>query len=170
MATFTRFKDEWTVCPFNVNHKIATRNIIKHTIECEKKVNLNNYSVCIYNVSHRMDRHDFAAHIKSCPDGRQHMRDQEIYDNQWKGYTATGVIFDDKPNQLNNQQFGSISAHNSQEITEDEWSNDNNTDYDINDNNTTKQSDDNKVMNLKLTKNQKKRNKRKAAKAKSIWD
>ena len=161
MATFNHFKDILIVCPYDKTHKIAARNRIKHIIECEKTI-VSQFSVCIYNASHRMARNEFAHHIKSCPDGRHQIRellastsgDSSVADSASDALTTCATAVSD---------------------SEDEWANDNCPDYSIFGEFTTNNKSNSPEGNpsQKLTKNQKKRNRRKAAKevnVKSIWD
>jgi len=190
MATFTLHKDLLTECPFDSNHKIATRNWIKHIIECEKKLG-SKFSTCVYNASHRMPRHEFARHLNTCPDARQYARETDT--------TATHVLA--QPTYTyGSQDSGSQQSTSSaiectsspviatsaedNEDNVDNWDDDNYPRYSIYDDfgssvATNTQTDvANKTQ--KLTKNQKKNMRRKAANASkpqtittegtSIWD
>ena len=172
MATFTLHKDKLVECPFDKNHKIAVRNQIKHIIECEHKI-VSKTSVCIYNASHRMARHEFAQHIKSCPDGRQHFRDLYV-----SKQTNSSDI---KPETRNGESIDSQMASNTQSVLqdseEDNWDNDNCPHYSIYDTNESIDFKSKPNATQKLTKNQKKRNRKKAAidaiasqQINSIWD
>ena len=173
MATFSLQKDILVECPFDKSHRIAVRNQIKHIIECEKKI-VTNFSTCLYNASHRMARHEFAHHIKTCPDGRQHCR---AFDDSFR-IKNTYI----KPEVNNHHSIESQNPSKSETTIEetfedncDEWAEDNCPHYSIYDKNKSIDTKDvSETQKQKLTKNQKKRNRRKAAIASqqtnSIWD
>ena len=158
MATFTLHKDKLVECPFDKNHKIAVRNQIKHIIECEKKV-IAKFSVCIFNASHRMPRNEFAQHIKDCPDGRQHTRalylSKEMKNDSIQTEVKTNASVESQVN---------IEEKSDKEDS-DNWDNDNCPQYSIYGTNEALHTNPNCPQNnvQKLTKNQKKRNRRKTS-------
>lgn len=179
MATFIHHKDLLIACPYDKNHKIALRNQIKHIIDCEKKIQ-SKFSVCIYNASHRMARNEFAEHIKSCPDGRHHIRDlyssaPERVDAQCPPTTSSLPDGKCAPNSEVPTSEVTVPSREEESESEDEWANDNCPDYSIFGEflSQSQTSASGEKPKQKLTKNQKKRNRRKAAKeveVKSIWD
>jgi hypothetical protein len=174
MATFTLHSDGLVECPYDKSHRIAVRNQIKHIIECEKN-SKSKFSICIYNALHRMPRNQFAQHLNTCPDGRQ------VTNSNYHSINKIDVDFDNKDNKSSNSLSEALSEGKCLEKSSDEdnWNDDNMPSFSIYDNlsnETTLDISSNKTN--KLTKNQKKRNRRKAAlslaqtrkQSQTIWD
>jgi hypothetical protein len=166
MATFTLHSDGLVECPYDKSHRIAVRNQIKHIIQCEKN-SKSKLSICIYNASHRMPRNQFAQHLKTCPDGRQQLTNSNNH-----SINKIDVNFDNKHNKSSNGLSEALNEGKCLEKSSDEdnWNDDNMPSFSIYDNLTNCDNRSNETTldmsgnkTNKLTKNQKKRNRRKAA-------
>jgi len=157
MATFNQQRDAMVCCPYDSSHRVASRNFVKHAMQCELKYTSGYVVVCPHNASHRIPKHELANHLKRCDDLKQITRERAQYSN---ANTVT--------NDLKN-----LTVNNGAE-SEDSWSEDDAPHYDIYSciavSDPTKhaankpQDNDKKTIVgqiVRETKNQKKRRKRK---------